>query len=85
MIKEVRAAYIDGKLTHEVVIYPDVYQSPDTSNVGRDFSELSVEEIFCCGLKVIVKLIKHFKYDYDKWYDFLVRMTDFTLIAPECC
>ncbi|MGN1135739.1 MAG: hypothetical protein ACI4SF_05910 [Oscillospiraceae bacterium] len=82
---EVRTAYINGKLNHEVVFYPEVYQSPDTSNVGREFSELSVEGMFCYGLKVIVKLIKHFKYDYDKWYDFLVRMTDYTLIAPECC
>lgn len=35
---------------------------------------------FCFGLKLIVCLIKHYGYDFHKWEDYLVGLSDYTLI-----
>lgn len=48
--------------------------------MGREFDGLNIKGLFCYGLKVIVKLIKHFKYDGSKWHEFLLCMSDYTLI-----
>lgn len=41
---------------------------------------LNIKGKFCYGIKLIVKLIEYYDYDYNKWYDFLVDLTDYTLI-----
>lgn len=69
----------NGNSHYEARVYPDKHQ-PDISGVDREFYELDIKGLFCYGLKVIVKLIKHFKYDGSKWHEFLLCMSDYTLI-----
>lgn len=82
MITEVRMSKCNGKTYIEVKTSPSPseYPSPDLSDVGREFNELNRAGLYCYGLKVIVKLIKHFGYDYNKWYELLLGMSDYTLI-----
>ena len=80
----IRMSNFNGKTGYEIIAYPENTDEdiPDTSNVGKEFYELNYKGLFCYGLKVIVKLIKHFNYDYSEWYDLLVGMSDRTLIDP---
>lgn len=82
MKNEIRMSNFNGKTGYEIIAYPENTEEaiPDISNVGKEFYELNYKGLFCYGLKVIVKLIKHFNYDYSEWYDLLVGMTDYTLI-----
>lgn len=46
----------------------------------NNFSRLNIKGMFCYGLKLIVKLIDYFNYDYSKWHNYLICLSDFTLI-----
>ena len=63
MKNEIRMSNFNGKTGYEIIAYPESTDEdiPDTSNVGKEFYELNYKGLFCYGLKVIVKLIKHFK------------------------
>lgn len=72
----------DGNVVYRIDNIPDK-PAPDLSAVGTEFRELNVKGLFCYGLKVIVKLIKHFGYDFGKWREFLTGMSDYTLIDEQ--
>ncbi len=46
----------------------------------NNISMLNIKGQFCYGIKLIVKLIEYYSYNYNEWYDFLVCLTDYTLI-----
>ncbi len=46
----------------------------------NNISILNIKGKFCYGIKLIVKLIEYYDYDYNKWYNFLIDLTDYTLI-----
>ena len=46
----------------------------------NDISSMNLKGKYCYGIKIISGLIEHFGYDYDNWRDFLICLTDFTLI-----
>ena len=46
----------------------------------NDFLKLNIKGMFCYGLKLIVRLIDYFGYDYSKWYEYLISLSDYTLI-----
>ncbi len=46
----------------------------------NDISQLNIKGMFCYGLKLIVGLIEYFQYDYSKWNDYLISLSDYTLI-----
>lgn len=46
----------------------------------NDISRLNIKGMFCYGLKLIAGLIVYFRYDRSIWHDYLISMSDYTLI-----
>ena len=78
MKAEIRITDYNGNTAYKVTTSPikDDYSQPELSIVDKKFYELNTDGKFCYGLMVIVALIKYYKYDYSKWYDFLIDMSD---------
>lgn len=45
-----------------------------------DISKLNIKGMFCYGLKLIIDLIDYFNYDHSRWRDYLISLSDYTLI-----